>query len=82
MTTIRAAFYARVSGEQHAAAHAIDSQIAALSEPANLEDSPLFAKRHTACILRAANERLVECLGKMDDLSAVSCHLSAQSRGC
>jgi len=32
MTTIRAAFYARVSGEQQAAAHTIESQIAALSE--------------------------------------------------
>jgi|SRR6516164_7111249 hypothetical protein len=29
MTTIRAAFYARVSGEQQAAAHTIESQVAA-----------------------------------------------------
>jgi DNA invertase Pin-like site-specific DNA recombinase len=34
MNKIRAAFYARVSGEQQAAAHTIESQIAALSERA------------------------------------------------
>ena len=34
MTTIRAAYYARVSSEQQAAAHAIESQIFALSERA------------------------------------------------
>jgi hypothetical protein len=34
MTTIRAAFYARVSSEQQAAAHTIESQTAALSERA------------------------------------------------
>ena len=32
MNSIRAAFYARVSSEQQATAHTIESQIAALSE--------------------------------------------------
>jgi DNA invertase Pin-like site-specific DNA recombinase len=34
MMKVRAAFYARVSGEQQAAAHTIESQIAALNERA------------------------------------------------
>jgi hypothetical protein len=34
MTTVRAAFYARVSSEQQAAAHTIESQTSALSERA------------------------------------------------
>ena len=34
MTPIRVAFYARVSGEQQAAAHTVESQIAALIRPA------------------------------------------------
>jgi hypothetical protein len=40
MTTIQAAFYARVSGEQQAAAHTIESQIAALSERAHSDGTP------------------------------------------
>jgi len=40
MTTIRAAFYARVSGEQQAVAHTIESQIAALSERAGNDGTP------------------------------------------
>jgi hypothetical protein len=34
MTTIRVAFYARVSSEQQAAAHTIESQVSALTERA------------------------------------------------
>lgn len=45
MTTIRAAFYARVSGEQQAAAHTIDSQIAALSERASNDGTPVPPER-------------------------------------
>jgi site-specific DNA recombinase len=41
MTTIRAAFYARVSGEQQAAAHTIESQIAALTERASSDGMPV-----------------------------------------
>jgi site-specific DNA recombinase len=45
MTTIRAAFYARVSGEKQAAAHTIESQIAALSERARFDDAPVPPER-------------------------------------
>jgi site-specific DNA recombinase len=45
MTTIRAAFYARVSGEQQAAAHTIESQIAALSERASGDSMPVPPER-------------------------------------
>ena len=48
MTTIRAAFYARVSGEQQAAAHTIESQIAALNERASNDGTPSTA-RTTVC---------------------------------
>jgi len=45
MITIRAAFYARVSGEQQAAAHTIESQIAALSERASSDGLPVPPER-------------------------------------
>jgi site-specific DNA recombinase len=45
MNSIRAAFYARVSSEQQAASHTIESQIAALSERANADGSPVPADR-------------------------------------
>ncbi len=45
MTTIRAAFYARVSGEQQADAHTVESQIAALSERANDDGMPVPPER-------------------------------------
>ena len=45
MTTIRAAFYARVSGEQQAAAPTIESQIAALSERAHNDSTPVPPER-------------------------------------
>jgi site-specific DNA recombinase len=41
MTKIRAAFYARVSGEQQAATHTIESQIAALSDRAQSDGTPV-----------------------------------------
>jgi DNA invertase Pin-like site-specific DNA recombinase len=41
MTKIRAAFYARVSGEQQAATHTIKSQIAALSDRAQSDGTPV-----------------------------------------
>ena len=65
MTTIRAAFYARVSGEQQAAAHTIESQIAALSERASSDGMPVPAERqfvddgHSgATLIRPALDRL------------------------
>ena len=45
MTTIRAAFYARVSGEQQAAAHTIESQIAALVGRASADGMPVPTER-------------------------------------
>ena len=45
MNSIRAAFYARVSSEQQAVAHTIDSQLAALSERAQADGSPVPAER-------------------------------------
>ena len=46
MTTIRAAFYARVSSEQQAAARTIASQTAAVSERAQSDGG---AARATVC---------------------------------
>ena len=45
MNSIRAAFYARVSTEQQTAAHTIESQLAALSERAKADGSPVPAER-------------------------------------
>jgi site-specific DNA recombinase len=65
MTTIRAAFYARVSGEQQAAAHTIESQIAALSERASTDGMPVPTERQFvddgfsgASLIRPALDRL------------------------
>ena len=65
MTTIRAAFYARVSGEQQAAAHTIESQIAALSERASKDGTPVPTERRFvddgysgATLIRPALDRL------------------------
>jgi len=65
MTTIRAAFYARVSGEQQAAAHTIESQIAALSERASGDCMPVPPERQFvddgysgATLIRPALDRL------------------------
>jgi len=65
MTTIRAAFYARVSGEQQAAAHTIESQIAALSERAQSDGTPVPTERRFvddgysgATLIRPALDRL------------------------
>ena len=49
MNSIRAAFYARVSSEQQATAHTIDSQITALSERAQTDGFPIrLSTRDTA----------------------------------
>lgn len=65
MTTIRAGFYARVSGEQQAAAHTIESQIAALRERASSDGMPVPAERQFvddgysgATLIRPALDRL------------------------
>jgi site-specific DNA recombinase len=65
MSEIRAAFYARVSGEQQAAAHTIESQIAALSERAQHDGTPVPPERQFvddgfsgATLIRPALDRL------------------------
>ena len=65
MTTTRAAFYARVSGEQQAAAHTIESQIAALIERARSDGTPVPPEREFvddgysgATLIRPALDRL------------------------
>src|SRR5215469_1711787 len=65
MTTIRAAFYARVSSEQQVTAHTIESQISALSERARRDGTPVPPERHFvddgisgATLVRPALDRL------------------------
>lgn len=65
MNNIRAAFYAQVSGEQQAAAHTIESQIAALSERAEADGVPVPQERQFvddgysgATLIRPAMDRL------------------------
>lgn len=65
MTTVRAAFYARVSSEQQAAAHTIESQISALSERAQIDGTPVPPERQFvddgvsgATLVRPALDRL------------------------
>ena len=65
MNKIRAALYARVSGEQQAAAHTIESQIAALSERAQADGAPIPQERQFlddgysgASLIRPAMDRL------------------------
>ena len=45
MNSIRAAIYARVSSEQRSAAHTIESQLAALSKPAQADGLPVPEER-------------------------------------
>ncbi len=65
MTTIRSAFYARVSSEQQAAAHTIESQTAALSERAQSDGTSVPPERQFvddgysgATLIRPALDRL------------------------
>ncbi len=65
MNSIRAALYARVSSEQQATAHTIESQIAALSERAQADDAPVPLERQFlddgysgATLVRPAMDRL------------------------
>jgi site-specific DNA recombinase len=65
MNSIRAAFYARVSSEQQATAHTIESQLAALSERAQADGSPIPLERQFvddgysgATLVRPAMDRL------------------------
>ncbi len=65
MTTMRAAFYARVSSEQQATAHTVESQTAALSERAQSDGTPVPPERQFvddgysgATLIRPALDRL------------------------
>ena len=65
MTSIRAAFYARVSSEKQAVAHTIESQIGALSERARVDGAPVPPERQFvddgisgATLVRPALDRL------------------------
>ena len=65
MTSIRAAFYARVSSEQQAVAHTIESQISALTERARSDGAPVSPERQFvddgisgATLVRPALDRL------------------------
>src|SRR5713101_7231219 len=65
MKVIQAAIYARVSSEQQAAAHTIESQLAALTERARSEGTPVPAERQFvddgysgATLVRPALDRL------------------------
>ena len=65
MTGIRAAFYARVSSEQQAVAHTIESQISALTERARSDGAPVPPERQFvddgisgATLVRSAPDRL------------------------
>jgi site-specific DNA recombinase len=65
MTNIQAALYARVSSEQQAAAHTIESQLAALTERARNDGTPIPSERQFvddgysgAALVRPALDRL------------------------
>ena len=65
MKTIQAALYARVSSEQQAAAHTMESQLAALAECARNDGTPIPAERQFvedgysgATLVRPALDRL------------------------
>src|SRR5258708_1639562 len=84
MTTIRAAFYARVSGEQQAAAHTIESQIAALSERAQSDGTPVPTERRFvddgysgATLIRPALDRLRDLLALALSTGFMSTHRTA-----
>ena len=65
MNSIRAAIYARVSSEQQAAAHTIESQLVALTERAHADGLPVPQERQFlddgysgATLVRPAMDRL------------------------
>ena len=75
MNSIRAAFYARVSSEQQAAAHTIESQLSALSERAHADGLLVPQERQFlddgysgATLVRPAMYRLrdLEAVGGVD----------------
>src|ERR1035437_5134521 len=91
MTTIRAAFYARVSSEQQAAAHTIESQISALSERAQGDGTPVPPERQFvddgisgATLVRPALDRLrdLAAVGAIDRIYVHSPDRLARNYAC
>src|SRR5271165_6763548 len=81
MTTVRSAFYARVSSEHQAAAHTIESQISALSERARSDGTPVPPERQFvddgvsgATLARPALDRLrdLAAVGAIDQICVYS----------
>ena len=71
MTTIRAAFYARVSSEQQATAHTIESQTAALSERAQSDGTPVPPERQFVDDGYSGATLIRPALDRLRDLAAV-----------
>src|SRR5258708_8281289 len=71
MTTIRAAFYARVSSEQQATAHTIESQTAALSESAQNDGTPVPPERQFADDGYSGATLIRPALDRLRDLATV-----------
>jgi site-specific DNA recombinase len=69
--TTRAAFYARVSSEQQAAAHTIESQIYALSERAGSDGTPVPSERQLVDDGVSGATLVRPALDRLHDLAAV-----------
>jgi site-specific DNA recombinase len=71
MNTIRSAFYARVSSEQQAVAHTIESQLAALSERARTDGTPVPPARQFVDDGYSGSTLVRPALDRLHDLAAV-----------
>jgi len=71
MNVIRSAFYARVSSEQQAAAHTIESQLAALSERAQTDGTPVPPARQFVDDGYSGSTLVRPALDRLRDLAAV-----------
>ena len=71
MNTIRSAFYARVSSEQQAVAHTIESQLAALSERARTDGTPAPPARQFVDDGYSGSTLVRPALDRLRDLAAV-----------
>jgi site-specific DNA recombinase len=71
MTTIRSAFYARVSSEQQATAHTVESQTAELSERAQSDGSPVPPERQFVDDEYSGTTLIRPALDRLRDLATV-----------
>src|SRR5215831_731448 len=71
MNSIRAAFYARVSSEQQATAHTIESQTTALSERARSDGFPVPPERQFTDAGYSGATLIRPAMDKLRDLAAV-----------